>query len=170
MFICGVCKRSSTPKEKPTYLVMEAQEQSYFNYDEDGERKISSGVETVIENLVCRGCMGLNPIPTPNDPTYRINMLGAQGAHSHAGGCKKMIGECKMCNRSLAFFSSIPLNHLPDALGEPATQRATFQLATLTMESTFNRGTMKGERAMRDKAAGMRLLQEYESMGGKLRN
>lgn len=114
-----------------------------------------------------------------------IAKRGTEFRHAHARKCNgrvkiKLInhytGEetkvevpCKVCIDNLAWFNQLPPDILSLCLQEPYTTEARFSLASLIVESTFERGTHKGKRARRDLICGMHLLKFWQDeLGGKL--
>lgn len=85
------------------------------------------------------------------------------------GEVQKFKEPCKICVTNTKRLGEIPAPILSECLAEVPPPPAMFCLATLILESTFERGTHNTHRAMRDRTAGMVLLKEYQDMGGKLK-
>lgn len=107
--------------------------------------------------------------------------------HSHARKCDgtttikltdpetgmitKIKEPCKLCLRNTERMSALPPQMLSQCLEEPEGLVAHFQLATLIVDSTLNRGGHKGKRAERDVQASMDLLRFWrDECDGKLRD
>lgn len=167
MFQCDKCRRSSAPGQSPFMTVTSTRLAEYPYKDAEDTFKIAVGREIVKMQKWCADCAG-HPIVPEGDGGYDVNMRGAKAAHTHSRRCNKKIEDCKVCQQIQAFFSLLPPHHAADALSEPSAPPATFSFGTLILDSTFVRGCDRGYRAMCDKAAGMHLLKQYESDGGKI--
>lgn len=167
MFNCQLC--GVTSALPPNFVVTRSEPVEYLYKDIEGNPRMSVGSQIVTERRWCHRCAEV-PVHTDRDQgAYDVNIRGARAAFSHTQRCNKKAEDCKLCEQIQKFFSLLPLHHLSDAMAEPAPQEATFSLATLIMESTFERGTHRSARGLRDKAAGMSLLRYYEKeLGGKL--
>jgi hypothetical protein len=75
---------------------------------------------------------------------------------------------CQSCIHHTERLGTIPIQFLSECLSEPPSPPARFSMATLLLESVLERGTHKSRRGQRDFIAGMKLLKDYQDLGGKL--
>jgi len=75
---------------------------------------------------------------------------------------------CDMCKHNTRRMGEIPVEFLSECLSEAPAPPASFSMATLLVESVFERGTHRTKRAQRDLIAGMGILRWYQDNGGKL--
>lgn len=167
MFRCQKCGSVSAPRLSPT-LVSKKEIKTYLFQDTTDNPRESVGSQIVWEKKWCHSCAGI-PVPMQDDGgSAVVNQRGAQAAFNHLRRCNKKAEDCRICAQIQTFFSLLPLHHLTEALTEPSATPATFSFGTLIMDSTFERGTHRSQRGLRDQAAGMMLLKYYEEEGGKL--
>lgn len=167
MFKCDKCGVVSAPRLSPT-LVSKSEVAEYSYKDAEGEPQASVGNQIVWEKKWCHSCAGI-PVPVQDDGgSAVVNHRGAQAAFNHLRRCNKKAEDCRICAQIQMFFSLLPLHHLSEALVEVPATPATFSFGTMIMDSTFERGTHRSQRGLRDKAAGMMLLKYYEEEGGRL--
>lgn len=132
MFLCDTCKLPIGPRISPIMVTTMTRERGYenlvYNVEEDIKQKVSSyGSEIVSEAKLCHPCAG---VEVRSEPPVDIKHWLTIAKHNfdHAKGCKgvktrtvngeKVTEDCKMCQRIILSWASVPVNILPRLLAE----------------------------------------------------
>jgi hypothetical protein len=97
-------------------MVVDVRKVAYQNRDADGMIIPSVGWEIGREVKLCRSCAKMEPIPEPAPIDYTSAGAAAEARAEHARRCKKPIDECKLCQDSIRWFGSLPLQTLSEVL------------------------------------------------------
>lgn len=169
MFKCDYCGSSVGPWIKPIKVIHSTRPTIYTSMNEEGEIITTKGSEIVQEfnQGPCCSPSIMGPVfPVPIDfSTYKVI---ANTSHGHARGCKKLLGDCKVCDKLIEGFKSFPLPGLSKALEQPLHATLKVSMASMLIEQAL---LMANDRSKMSQASVMLnygTLKAYETRGGGL--
>ena len=173
MFRCTNCKKSPSPRVKPTIVPVEERVRQYHFYDNENNPKVMSGTEIVREAMLCPKCAGIKPVSAVTDTSASVTLgLTLQG---HARKCNKKLDECLVCQRAVRdLYPGLPTPVTNKITRDVQVHTGRVSVCELALGSMVRRTIeqvrdgKQGRRARADFQAALSVLKGYESRGGTL--